>query len=722
MKSPTTGMSNQSTIDGINDSVIESSLPDGPVETMPDLQYLYGQLYLLGRYGGEGDEYAPYLTPGEAEDFIERENSLISARVDLTGEKPSIEDVHFDTYTEDDIVDVAHSLYSPGRAVDHSLTHQSSVNGNEPERLAEYLTDRFTRWPDETSVVEVEESHRSGWVITALREVGADHEMMEGVRDTVEDYLDEERRALLTVEIKRSQDTEWKYPGEVEVLQEAMAAHNREKMVDKNAATDSSGEAVDMVSGEHSDVVGVADDPMRYFVSKQQGTFDSFDPDESWRSHPMSERTALITKAAEPFLDGFRHPMYGVHVYYLPYFREEMTPDRARALYEILYEVSAADDEDRASTVQRVYRMFEERDIDATLVFWTVVIDQPHNLRWDVLAEDSAVDGYRLSEVVETHRDVLDSWIYDERNTRESVFPLLPDEDWSILTRDRESLITDIPSGGYIDRTFPYAVGDNDVTADTMRARAQMSIVTPLRTVDAGWLMEQFAERIEQSEGDDGFSETLVGAQLAQLGTLASLGALTASNDNNHLLTKPPTYMTDEETDTQADVDEREVSPETENSKEQTARERREEKLLAYIEAHPPLEEDHERCATFLLGVLIGQISQYQSREERGQTMADQTPIRGVSKQKLQRMLTDVIDKDIAYRAQNSYTSLLYSETVRELVDHILKSQIDDWKLETAQIRFYYANGVAYGLSDYESDTEVSTEETQADGETSAEA
>lgn len=717
-------MSNLRTIAGIDDSVIESSLPNGPIETMPDLQYLYGQLYLLGRYGGDGDEYAPYLTPGEAEDFVGRENSLISARVDLTGEKPRIEDVHFDTYTEDDIVDVAHSLYSPGRAVDHSLTHQSSVNGNDPERIGKYLTERFTRWPDETSVVEVEESHRSGWIITALREVGADQEMMKRVQDTVEEYLDEEQRALLTVEIKRSQDTEWKYPGEVDVFQEAMAAHNREKMVDKNAATDSSGEAVDMVSGEHSDVVGVADDPMRYFVTKQQGTFDSFDPDESWRSHPMSERTALITKAAEPFLDGFRHPMFGVHVYYLPYFREEMTSERARALYEILYEVNAADDEDRASTVQRVYRMFEERDIDATLVFWTVVIDQPHNLRWDVLAEDSAVDGYRLSEVVETHRAALESWIYSERNTRESVFPLLPDEDWSILTRDRESLITDISTGGYINRTFPYAVSDNDATADTMRARAQMSIVTPLRTVDAGWLIEQYVARIEQSEGDDGFSETLVGAQLAQLGTLASLGALTASNDNNNLLTKPPSYMTDNndpDTDIQADTDGPDVSTDAEDAEEQTARERREKKLLAFIDSHPPLEDD-ERCSTFLLGVLIGQISQYQAREERGQTMADQTPIRGVSKQKIQRMLTEVIDKDLAYRAQQHYTSMLYSETVSELVDHILQSQIKDWELETAQIRFYYANGVAYGLSDYGSADEASTEESQTDSDTSVEA
>lgn len=736
-------MIDRETLDDVDEKAIAEVTPDR-TQTLPDLQYLYGQLYLLGRYGGEGGEVTPYLTPGAAEGFAGEEESLVTVRVDLSGDTPSIEEVRVGRYTEDMMLDVAHARTSSGRAVDHGITHMTSANGNEPEKVGEYAADRFTRWPNEDAVAEVGERRREGWIIDDLRELGESDALMESLAETVAERLDDETAALVTVQIRRVQDAEWKFPGEVDVLCEALMAQARAKMLSTNEATDAVGESVDMVTGEEGEVVGVADDPMNYYRSKQQGHYPGFDPDEAWRTHPLAERTALVVNAAGPFLDGFRHSMFGVHVYYLPYFRGEMDIERMRALYAMLREVNAAED-DVSSAVRRVYRAAEERDVGDDLAFWTLVVDQQHALRWNILAEDRAVDGYRLAEAVETHRKTLDAPIYDESNTFASVFPLYDADEyeWATNVTDRGALVRRFADGRFIDRTFPFAVSENDVTADTMRSRAQIGLVTDEKSVDAGWLVEQYVARIEQSADGEGIPETLIGAQLAQMGTLAALGVLDARDDNDEPLTHAPTYMTEEneETDDTAIEEHRdgtegdggggdgnegddrgETTSAADDGEEETARDRRERKLLKFIDEHPPLADD-ERCATFLLGVLVGQLSQYQAIEGRGRTMADKTPVRGVSKEKLRRMLVEAIDKDIAYRTENRYTSLLYSETVRELVEHILRVPIEAWEIPTEQVRYFYALGVGYGLSGgSDSETEEASETEDDAGSTDEEA
>ena len=147
---------------------LEAELPDSPIGSLRDLQYLYGKLYTLATT--DGGKYAPYLTPNEADELLDTDDSLIVVRVDVSGDEPQLANdnrgsVWITRYTEEHIPAVAHCYYqNRGAGIDHSITHKSGQNKS-PERLGEYATHRFTRWPSEDAVQDLAEDHSEGWII-----------------------------------------------------------------------------------------------------------------------------------------------------------------------------------------------------------------------------------------------------------------------------------------------------------------------------------------------------------------------------------------------------------------------------------------------------------------------------------------------------------------------------------------------------------------------------
>ncbi|PSP89095.1 hypothetical protein BRC90_05475, partial [Halobacteriales archaeon QS_4_69_34] len=158
-----------------SDEELADELPDSPVGSLRDIQYLYGKLYTLATTGG--GQYAPYLTPDAASDLADTEDSLIVVRVDLSSEEPRLADdergpVWATRYSEELVQKVAHCYYqNRGNGIDHSITHKSGQDKS-PERLGEYATHRFTRWPTEDAVQEVAENHENGRIIEQLHQIG----------------------------------------------------------------------------------------------------------------------------------------------------------------------------------------------------------------------------------------------------------------------------------------------------------------------------------------------------------------------------------------------------------------------------------------------------------------------------------------------------------------------------------------------------------------------
>nr|WP_267879158.1 type I-B CRISPR-associated protein Cas8b/Csh1 [Halarchaeum acidiphilum] len=367
---------------------LAAELPASPVASLRDLQYLYGKLYTLATAGG-GD-YAPYLTPDAANDLVDTEDSLIVVRVDLSGDDPRLADdergpVWVTRYTDDRVATVAHCKYPAARGIDHSVTHQAGRN-SDPEKLARYATERLTKWADDDEVRDVAEGHEQGWIVDALRELGERDDALDDVESGVKRELGgESATALLTVQVRLDADGDYRWPGDLDVFMAAMRRRKLSKLVTKNEADDSSGDAVDLVTGEAARTVGTSEDPQNYYLGKQLETFPGLDIEEAWRTHPVSEDAAVTLMNAEAFVEACTYRTFGAKVYYLPYFFGTPTPAETYELYGMLYRAA---NEDEMTPIELAY---DERHLTADaaddLRFYVSAV-MPHQMsRYDVFGE-----------------------------------------------------------------------------------------------------------------------------------------------------------------------------------------------------------------------------------------------------------------------------------------------------------------------------------------------
>lgn len=677
---------------------LEEHLPDRPIANVRDIQYLYGTLYELSTLGD--GPYARYLTPDEASDFMGKPESLIAVRVDLSEDKPRIGDppVHVTKYTSDLVEPVAHSRYVDStKGIDHSVTHQSGRD-SDPERLARYAAERLTSWPSKGPVSQVAGEHENGWIIQALEELGGHEGVEEDVRKAVESRLGGPRTALLTIQVRLPGDDDYRWPGQVEVFQEAMRARKVEKMAAKGPADDASGPATDLLTGKETQTVGTAGDPLRYFLSKQQETFPGLDADRAWQTHPISEDSAVTIGNAAPFVNALTYSTFGANVYYLPYVHGVPDPDSTLSLYRILRGMTGPDADAHATPVEKAYRQLSEAGQEAPfdLRFYVAAIDWKHNNRWDVLGETLNGSLLHPVELARSHREVLDSSLFLDSDTlharRNAPFHAMENRTLLDIENDNAAVGL-IATGGYFYETMPSRGDDTDAVADDPRIQALVSVLggEPLAVED---LITRYAERLVTEESND-FPQHIAVSQFAQLTALAKAGLLTAETPRGEPLTAP--FRTpDDPTMTDA--------PSDDGSNAQARRE----KLEAFLEGSPALADDPERRATFLLGALVGHVGSFQQRSKVSLTVIDQHPVGGLTKTNLKRRTQEVLEKDIVYSREEGYGSTMYAEVVDELRDAVLSSDPSTWTLLIPDLRFYYALGVSYGMNDRPADSTTS--------------
>jgi CRISPR-associated protein Cas8b/Csh1 subtype I-B len=697
---------------------LDEELPDRPISTLRDLQFLYGRLYTLATAGG--GEFSAYLTPDESRDIRGQQESLIALRIDLSEDGSAglaREPIHVTSLDDSHVPKVAHCDFDASRGIDHSITHRTGKS-KPPEKIANYLLERLTRWATDDVVRETADDHDDGWIVEALATLGEDESLPERIEAAVGEELDGTTTALTTVLLRPPGAEKYYYPGELatddagehrtDVFQVAMRARKLSKLVDKNAATNSTGSAVDFITGEPAQTVGMAEDPLNYFLGKQLESFPGLDPDEAWRSHPISEDGAVTLINAQTFVDACSYNnVIGMRVYYLPYFFGRPTPQKALELYDILYNVY--EDED-LTPVESAYQVLGgESTFSATadleLRFYVGAIRYQQAKRFDVFGD--TMDGALMYpvELSTAHEDVIGSPVFTDSATARRTPPLPTQEKWDLLTGGKQ--IRSIATGWYLTQTFPQLDPEEDTSPGDYRIQALVGILSgePLLVEE---LLRAYTTALVESEGDD-HPSLRVASQFAQLTALANAGLLTTNDPRYEPLTEPVTYdtMTDDTTPDDATTDD-ETS---------TSASRRAEKLESFVENTPAVRDDPRRRSAFLLGALIGQVSGYQeSSENRATTLVDQFPIKGLTVGTFKRTLQEAIDKNVVYSRDNRMSGTMYAEVVDQLRNAVSASEKDpdDWEIDTTDLRFYYALGVTYGLNDYEPNEE-SSDETTAD-------
>jgi len=692
--------------DEYDDEELAAELPDSPVSTLRSIQYFYGKLYTLGTLGG--GRYAPYLTPDAAEDLLDTEDSLIVVRVDLSGDVPSLADdergpIWVTRYSKDLVEAVAHCKYPAARGIDHSITHQAGRN-SDPEKLARYAKERLTKWPTDEVVQKVAEEHDDGWIIDGLATLGDDDGALERVEKRVATELGgESTTALLTVQVKTKSEGEFLWPGEIEGFMEAMRQRKLSKLVTKNKADDSSGEATDLVTGNDTRTVGTAEDPQNYFLGKQLEKFPGLDIEEAWRAHPISEDAAVTVMNADPFVEACTYHTFGAKIYYLPYFRGQPTPEHTRDLYGLLYRATTSDED--MTPIEEAYEEFEpNREFELRFYVSAVI---PHQMsRYDVVGE--TLNGRLLYPLTlaKRHNDIVrKSTAYYSQT--DWTAPMPTNEAWDLLSGSDDRLGS-VSTGWYFHQTFATR-DDTDADADDPRIEALVAVLSG-DSIAVETLLEEYVERIDDDESDDTverFPSFRVASQFAQLCAMATddPDLLSTTDPGKDPITHEPDY--------------KEHAMETAEELLADGGDTTAEKLDSFVEDTPALAHDpdvpinDQRRGAFLLGVLIGEVGAYQNySEDRSTTLIDQYPVKSITCTRIKKITQEAIGTTITYTRNEDRTITLFEHVVDRLRETILQPDPDDWEIETDDLRFYYALGVTYGMNDHpdwdqlETDTE----------------
>jgi len=695
---------------------LREELPKTPISSLRKIQYLYGKLYTLATAGG--GKYAPYLTPDEAGDLIDTADSLIVVRVDASGDEPSLADddigpVQVTRYSDDLVEKVAHCKYPAARGIDHSVTHQAGRN-SDPEKLARYAKERLTKWATDSVVQEAAGDHEDGWIIDALATLGEDETVLKRIEDDLVTKLGgESTTTLLTVKVKVESDGAYQWPGDLDVFKEAMRQRKLSKLVTKNKADDSSGEATDLVTGQRTRTVGTSEDPQNYYLGKQLEKFPGLDIEEAWRTHPISEDAAVTVMNAGTFVEACTYRTFGAKVYYLPYFFGRPSSEEIYELYGLLYGAVTYENDDR-TPVEDAYDKFKDRD-DTKLRFYVSAV-MPHQMsRYDVFGE--TLNGRLLypRDLARHHNWIVSKTSAFNSQTDWSA-PLPINENWGLLTKNEEAL-NSITSGWYFYQTFAER-DDDEADADDPRIEALVSVLGG-DSISVDTLLSEYVGRIIANEDDDdvdGFPSFRVASQFAQLCALAteSLDLLSTDDAGKRPITTEPNYAeyTPERLEDMQIISDggHPATVKLESFIEDTpaiARESENDEQLNAEEAEQRKSIRNQRRGAFMLGALVGEVGSYQEySEDRSTTLVDQFPVKSITQNRVKKVTREAIGKTLTYtrqekKAGGGFPGTKFEHVVEELRETIVKPDPDDWEIDTEDLRFYYALGVTYGMNDH---------------------
>jgi hypothetical protein len=721
---------------------IEEILLDRPMASLYDIAYLYGKLHALNtakQYDVPiDDRYVERMTHGSRSGYYEQEVGLFSVLVDLTGDSPTLGEAgELDERPDDDVSPfVAESLdhekmlrvgfsRQGSRAAGHNMSLAHDVSGlsltreETREKCEKYAKQLFDRWAASDSVADVAGDHDDGWILEGLRDVGEDGELMasieDGVVDAIRKSFGDEFSGVLSVRLNLPGTDGYVYPGEVEVLNEAMRYRWIEKrMRSYSEADDASGDGWGLITGDTGEVFGLSDSPLQRYKGKMAEKFPNLVVDESWQQRPLTTEAAFaVSSGSVPLLENFVQILgEDTAAYYVPYVPEP-TVEQAVALYELA--MDAADNSGAVVGVIKDAATDPVNPLYDDLQIHYVAAYTPGNKR-KFIEEEPCVDSDRIRSIKRAHTNVLKDGLVDPDGDSPPLFPSPPygrltddgDERGSKYLRRNAPVVTGVLTGGYFQSTFRHQSTDEDRddhgTTD-LRAEATSTALASDGQIDPDWLLTQYVTRLiseQRSAFEDGneLPESLLTRQYVQMQALARAGVLgDASSD-----------------------DPRTIPASTETMSDTIDFSDRDDRLEQFIDSHSALAEDEERRAAFLLGALIGRVAAYQSRNGISRTVIRQHPIDAMTRRRISTTLGKVLEKNAHYSDNDESAGMLMNDRYITRLNDIVNRRIpEEWSLSTDDLRMHYGLGLTYGKNDTtlddadEDEAEAAAAEAQTD-------
>jgi CRISPR-associated protein Cas8b/Csh1 subtype I-B len=699
----------------LDPDTLRTYLPDDTISSLREVQALYGAMSEAATdFIGGDPEYAIYYTPGELDEFVSDDENpdrlLVQVVVDLTDADPEFVRIDTQRLTPELVERLGYSRYPWGRGIDHSITNRGAKGGSDPSTITRYCLECLGRWTNadgrEPAVGKVADEHPDGWIIEALQRLSDGDDIESRIESEVLADVSKEDtpRVVATVRLRLDpskltegpDDSVGEYlPGEVDVLNAGMRARKDDKLSTKQTDEPSRGSASCMVRNEEREVFGTAEDPLAFFTVQHAEKFPQFKRTEAWRAHPISSEAALLLQSGSSLLDECRRVRNGRGVYTLPYFTS-MERDYAGPLYRAICDLDGDEDAPLA-VLQRLIEEYDEdngTDIAESLRFYVIGVRNDSG-DINVLEEVPDASIYWPRVLATDYIDVL----------RGSSFGLAAgfrrEDNWQLLTSTtREPDVVDAVTSGWFARsTLPTA--DDAVTDDLTEWMTYSLLVGDSLPVER--LLEGFVERIEgEYDSEDGnrrFPENHVKTQFAQLEALAAADLLHVRTGDRTELTTPPTFMQQTNSNEQVEGDSPPVQQVT-SGDGLTLSDALRYRLNRFVDERAMLSENDQRRGTFLMGVLVGQLSDHQSNERgMNRTLMDEHPADRVTADRLARVFPKLVQRSRTYAAEVDWAgTVLFPETLDALDEVKDATPPSEWTLPAQDLRYFYSLGLAYGL------------------------
>jgi len=331
-------------------------------------------------------EHLAYLTPRAKSGLFGEPDSLVTVYADLSDpQNPQLgtaettdEPVEITTLTEADRYQVGHS-YPEGKTssmTDYSITTHKGADAHHIAGLRDdawgtnNIQDRFTDWAQSEYAEEVRKSAEpdEAAILEGLATLGDDDTAMDELADSflrLVDSEDDEIEALITVRVKPPGATEYKYPGEVPVLNDVMRAKKADRLT-SISVENAEGEATGYVSDTVEAVTGGSPGLFGMFGKKQREHFADLDTEgqSAWRNRPLSfDVAAAVAVAGSVFDDFYRGLGSSRRLYVLPYLAtrgSETDPETFEGFYrEVFTELQSADTGEDGTFDETVTELFD---------------------------------------------------------------------------------------------------------------------------------------------------------------------------------------------------------------------------------------------------------------------------------------------------------------------------------------------------------------------------
>jgi len=687
-------------------------------------------------------EHLAYLTPNAQSDLFAEPDSLITVYADLSDpENPRLRPaadggpIEIGTYTRSDRFRVGHAYPAnkTSSMTDYSITTQKSADAN---HLAGFrddawgtnnVQDRFTDWArsEHAKAVREQADGDDRAILDGLAALGTDEETMAELGEAFIDHAggeDVEFESLITVAVRPPGDDEYRYPGEVPVLNDVMV-EKKSARLESISVDDASGDGTGYATGEVNTVTGGSPGLFGMYGKKQREHFPDLDTkgSDAWRARPLTfDMAAAVAAADSIFEDFYRGLGNNRRLYILPYLavrRDELTPDAFEWFYDtvfaVLRDAESGEGGTFDTTVERLVQNAEADDKPETTpefadgptsteywddVRFAVVFQVTGNP--DRVYFDTLDGGYPPVALEDAHNQVTADAIFEG----DGIFGTRPSPESSPLLGRKLALARQILYGYYFGRTTEPTRSSRQASetptvgeSDDHEMRRVRSLLTG-GTIALQPLLEEYVHQLvqdqnERFDSDDeyiAFPRRSVVEQYTQLRALATAGVLETTNTSFDVTTTP---MPDDPTD-------------------------QEERLESFLENHAALDSDRTR-AVFLLGGLVGRVTAYQTQEDVSSTLVRRYPVDYLTKQTIKEVTTEVMQMDNSYAEaaedRNYWTNQRYSS---RLADTMLAADPSDWRMSDSELQWLYSLGIAYGLNDtsidYESD-ESADQSTPAD-------